>query len=264
MIPNEIHIAILEELDEIEKVNECKILHAVESGSRAWGFPSRDSDYDVRFIYIHKPTWYLSVDLEHKRDVIERPITDELDISGWDIRKALRLFAKSNPPMLEWLASPIIYKEAFGFAEELRDLMPEYYSRISSVYHYLHMGEGNYREYLRGDTVWLKKYLYALRPVLAVRWLEQSQGPVPMEFSRLLETIRDDQTLVRDIEALVQRKMSGDELDRGPAIPAISSFIHGELSRFKEMNLDAAKRKNDFNSLNDLFRKMLEGVWRIN
>jgi len=99
---------ILSRLDQIETQHGVKILYACESGSRAWGFPSTDSDYDVRFLYVHPAEWYLSVD--EKRDVIERPLTPEnFDIGGWDLRKALRLFRKSNPPLLEWLGSPNIY-----------------------------------------------------------------------------------------------------------------------------------------------------------
>ena len=261
MIPIEIQTAIHEELAAIEEEHDCRVLLAVESGSRAWGFPSRDSDYDVRFVYVHRRDWYLSVDLEDRRDVIERPIKDDLDISGWDIRKTLRLFAKSNPPLLEWLGSPIVYSEAFGFAEALRALLPEFYSPTKSAYHYLHMAQGNYRNYLNGDIVWLKKYLYALRPLLAVRWLEQKLGVVPMEFTALLITIEDQKDLVSDIEGLVTRKMAGEELDRAAAIPTISRFISDEVTRLEHFTLAQAPRGGDFGSLNVLFRSMLERAW---
>jgi predicted nucleotidyltransferase len=99
----DVHQQILEELKRIEKEEGVRILYACESGSRAWGFPSKDSDYDVRFIYIRPVDWYVSI--YDKRDVIERPISDMLDINGWDLRKALNLFRKSNPPLLEWLKS---------------------------------------------------------------------------------------------------------------------------------------------------------------
>ena len=95
-----------EELEAIESQNNVKILYACESGSRAWGFPSKDSDYDIRFIYIHRTEWYLRVDNSRLRDVIEKPIDDELDVSGWELRKALILFKKSNPAFIEWLNSP--------------------------------------------------------------------------------------------------------------------------------------------------------------
>ena len=260
MIDAEVQKRITEELQLIETGEECRVLLAVESGSRAWGFPSRDSDYDVRFVYIRSQRWYLSVDIDLKRDVIERAITDELDISGWDIKKALRLFAKSNPPLLEWLGSPIVYKETNDFRRLLRELLPDYYSPVSSVYHYMHMAQGNYRDYLKNEVVWLKKYLYALRPLLAVRWLEQDRGVVPMEFSSLLVTIEDQHEIVRQIEALVARKMAGEELDRGPSIPAISGFIADELQRLERYAPHATAARG-FEPLNEFFREMLKRAW---
>ena len=261
MIEAAIKSQIEDELREIERVEDVRILLAVESGSRAWGFPSRDSDYDVRFVYIRRPEWYLSVDLELRRDVIERPITDDLDISGWDLRKALRLFAKSNPPLLEWLDSPIVYAAILDFRRLLRGHLLAFYSPVSSVYHYLHMAQGNHRDYLKGDVVWLKKYLYALRPLLAIRWIEQDRGAVPMEFDRLLATVEDSPELVRDIRALVGRKMAGDELDRGPAIPSISQFVAGELVRFETYKPPESSKARDFEPLNELFRRMLTAAW---
>ena len=106
---------ILSHLREIETTENVRIVYACESGSRAWGFPSADSDYDVRFLYVHPLEWYLSVDV--KRDVIERPLQGGLDISGWDLKKALQLFRKSNPPLLEWLGSPIVYLEQYSTAD---------------------------------------------------------------------------------------------------------------------------------------------------
>ncbi len=113
---------IQDELARIEGEEGVRIVYACESGSRAWGFPSRDSDYDARFLYIRPVEWYLSI--TEKRDVIERPISNMLDITGWDLRKALRLFRKSNPPLLEWLQSPTVYKETGSAAEALRSLSP--------------------------------------------------------------------------------------------------------------------------------------------
>jgi predicted nucleotidyltransferase len=126
-------------LENIEEEEQVKIFYACESGSRAWGFPSADSDYDVGFLYLHPRDWYLSIDLETKRDVIERPIDDGLDFSGWDLRKALKLLRKSNPPLIEWLGSPTIYREHFSVATQMRDLLTRYYSPEASQYHYLHM-----------------------------------------------------------------------------------------------------------------------------
>jgi uncharacterized protein len=210
---------IKQALLEIEGRDHVKIVYACESGSRAWGFPSEDSDYDVRFLYVHPRDWYLSIDLESRSDVIELPITDELDVSGWDIRKALQLLRKSNPPLLEWLSSPIVYREVSDVANRLRALTTEVYSPIACGHHYLHMAQGNYREYLKDDPVWIKKYFYVLRPLLAIKWIEQKNSVVPMAFGTLLEALIEHGALKDAIESLIEKKQQGQELDRGAKIP---------------------------------------------
>ena len=188
---------IRDELLRIEREEDVTVLYACESGSRAWGFESEDSDYDVRFIYLRRTEWYLTI--RNKRDVIEKPIDDELDISGWDLTKALQLLRKSNPPLLEWLTSPIVYTETSSFTERIRERMADYYSPISCMYHYLHMAENNFRKYLKEDEVWTKKYFYVLRPVLACNWIERGLGVVPMEFERLVDRLVDNPDLRREI-----------------------------------------------------------------
>ena len=142
---------ILEQLSHIEADRDVRILYAVESGSRAWGFASRNSDYDVRFVYIHKPEWYLSI--RDRRDVFEQPIDNDIDISGWDLRKALVLFSRSNPPLLEWLNSPIIYKDNFGLARKLGELLAQTFYPQRCLYHYFHMAQRNYREQFKKEVV---------------------------------------------------------------------------------------------------------------
>lgn len=198
---------ILKELCQIENDHAVKVLYACESGSRAWGFPSADSDYDVRFLYVHPTEWYLSVDLEQPdRGVIEIPIHDNLDIGGWDLRKALHLFRKSNPPLLEWLGSPIIYSERYSATERMRKQAPMTYSPIACMYHYFSMAKQNYRGYLQGNRVRTKKYFYVLRPLLAVIWLEQGMGVVPTELHVLIEGTLHDGELKRIIYALIEEK----------------------------------------------------------
>jgi hypothetical protein len=149
----------------------------------------------------------INIDIAHKRDVIERPITDELDISGWDLKKALMLLRNSNPPLLEWLSSPIVYFKRNGFPECMRELLTEYYSPVASLHHYLHMARGNHREYLRGETVRVKKYFYVLRPLLAIKWIEADLGPVPMEFGVLVEGLIDDEDLKATIHDLIEKSV---------------------------------------------------------
>jgi hypothetical protein len=240
-------------IESVESHEHVRVLLAVESGSRAWGFPSRDSDYDVRFVYVHPKAWYLSIETDVRRDVIERPLNDLIDLSGWDIRKALRLFAKANPPLIEWLSSPIVYKDEAGFRGELLRLLPVYYQPRSCMYHYLRMAENNRRDYLDGSTVWTKKYLYVLRPILAVRWIEQGRGPVPMEFKKLIVTVDDRDALLKEIGDLIERKRNGEELDQGPPIPVISVFIHEEMDRLSKAFMKKEPEALDLQPLQDLF-----------
>jgi len=224
---------IQSELQRIENEHQVRVLFAVESGSRAWGFASRDSDYDVRFIYVHERDWYLSV--EDKRDVIEEPINDQLDISGWDLRKALKLLRKSNPPLLEWLKSPVVYKADPGFALLFGHLAVEFASSERLFLHYLHMAQGNAKAYLRADVVRLKKYFYVLRPLLACLWIEQGRGPVPMEFQTLVDELVQDPLLRLHIAVLTARKRAGEELDHAQRVPIISNFIETELARLADI-----------------------------
>jgi len=252
--------AVPELLDEIEASERVRVCLAVESGSRAWGFPSADSDYDVRFIYVRHPDWYLSI--EDGGDVIERPIAGMVDLSGWDIRKALKLFRKSNPPLLEWLQCPIVYRERSSLAGTLRQLLPQFFSPEASFFHYLHMARGNFREYLRGELVWRKKYLYVLRPLLAMRWIEGNRGAVPMEFSRLLDATLEDAALRAAIDELVTAKRAGNELDEGPRAPIISDFIERELIRFEEREVNRREDAPPVEELNTLFRATLRELWQ--
>lgn len=248
-------------LRNIEARDSVRIIFACESGSRAWGFPSADSDYDVRFIYLRRQDWYCSIDVEDRSDVIELPILDELDVSGWDLRKALKLLKKSNPPLLEWLNSPIVYLELSEIVKPIRELIPAYYSPVACGYHYLHMAQGNYRDYLRSELVWIKKYFYVLRPLLAIKWIEKYAEAVPMEFGVLVANILDQGELRREIEALIAAKASGAELDRGPKIPIISEFIENELARLEADLGHLSAPKTSFERLNEVFRFALEKAW---
>jgi predicted nucleotidyltransferase len=253
----EVRTRIRDELRRIEEAESVTVLYACESGSRAWGFESSDSDYDVRFIYLRRTDWYLTI--QNKRDVIEKPIDDELDVSGWDVPKALQLLRKSNPPLLEWLQSPVIYLRTSTFVDRLRALMNEYYSPISCMYHYLHMAENNFRQYLKKDEVWTKKYFYMLRPVLACIWIERGFGVVPIEFEKLVERVVDDVELKGEIDALLVEKRAGAELDRGPRNRILSSFLEQELDRLRAETQPPAKTRNP-ETLDHLFVDILREV----
>lgn len=252
---------IVGKLGEIERSEGVRILYACESGSRAWGFVSKNSDYDVRFCYIRPVEWYLSI--YPKRDILEYPVDAMWDVSGWDFPKTLQLFAKSNPTLLEWLISPIVYVDHFDVRRKLQDLMSEFFRPQSCIYHYLHMATGNFREYLHGDTVKLKKYFYILRPVLACKWIEERNAMAPMEFQILLETQVSDQRLRGAIDDLLARKSSGEELDEGPRIPAINDFLEREIARLEEhVRQVPPSSAPDASRLDGLFRETLSAVWK--
>lgn len=226
----EIVLAVQDKLREIEHRYGVLILYAVESGSRAWGFESSDSDYDIRFIYAHRRNWYLNI--LPKKDVIECPIVGEFDISGWDVRKTLFLVNKSNPVFFEWLKSPIVYYKNDYFYNIAAQLSKDYFSPKASVYHYLHMASGNYRDFLQADCVKIKKYFYVLRPLLACLWIENYRDSPPMEFEKLLTQITEKE-LLDTITGLVAKKRAGGEMGTEPKIHVINNFIEETLKHFE-------------------------------
>lgn len=244
---------IVRKLRQIEKDYNVRVLLAVESGSRAWGFASPDSDYDVRFIYVRPEKEYLR--LEEVRDVVELPINDELDINGWDLQKTLRLLYRSNPTLFEWFSSPIVYMET-DFAKQFRGIMMDYFSTKKSLYHYISMAEGNYREFLRGEMVKAKKYFYVLRPVLACRWVLDHNTPPPMLFSELADAELPD-ALRPKVEQLLDLKMNSPEVKEIPRIDAINMYLDESVAEIKSRVADIKDSNNEWNTLNELFLNAL-------
>jgi uncharacterized protein len=254
MIPSAKFSQIKSELEFLEKEENITVLWACESGSRAWGFESKDSDYDVRFIYLRRTIDYLRA--SDLRDVIEKPISDDLDISGWDLPKALGLFRKSNPPLLEWLQSPIIYGSNSDFHSAISELIPSYFSPIGCMYHYMSMADRNRRSYLDKDEIKLKRYFYMLRPVLACMWIDKGYGAPPIEFGKLMDRLLPDGELKTQIEQLKEKKKKGDELDMAPPIPIISDFITNQMEKFTEATKETQFTK-DWKPLDEMFRRIL-------
>lgn len=236
-------------LEEIEATYHVNILFACESGSRGWGFASRDSDYDVRFIYVHKLDWYLTLD--KKRDVIEKPIDDELDIAGWELSKALKLMRNSNPALIEWLHSPIVYFKNPVFFAQLECLAARFYSPLKSRYHYLSISKRNLHTDFKGERVKLKKYFYLLRAVLALRWIESSKSMPPMAFSELVVATVTDKHVLAEIDELLVMKRQADENHYGSRRPAIDKLVletitHAERLQFPEPVCHDSRLLDDF------------------
>jgi predicted nucleotidyltransferase len=257
-IPADIRAEIMTRLARTEREQGVRIVLAVESGSRAWGFHSPNSDYDVRFIYMRPADAYLAVDLEERRDVIEYPIIDDIDLNGWDVRKALRLFWKSNPAFMEWIQSPIVYMEHGGFAPGARGMLDAVYSVERGIYHYRSMAKTNYRDYLRAEMVPLKKYFYVLRPLLAVHWLERYGKAAPIEFGKLLHLIEDQPQLTGAIDELLRQKREAPEMGLSPQVPVIHRFVQDELARLEENTPQRDERSTPLPLLNALFHAVLK------
>lgn len=251
---------IKKEIADLESTHNIRILYAVESGSRAWGFESTNSDWDVRFIYIHTIDWYLSI--EAKKDNIEVILPNDIDLAGWELRKALLLFRKSNPPLLEWLQSPIIYKETGGTAQKLRKAAATYFNPKSCLYHYFHMARGNYAAYFKTEEVRIKKYFYVLRPILACMWIERTNSMTPMEFETLMQHVLQNKEVTHEINELLLKKKSGAEMDKGKHIEILDRFLLEKISYYDDL-LKKFHYANvpDFTKLNQIFRDSLGEAW---
>ncbi len=237
----------------IEAEEGVEILFAVESGSRAWGFASPDSDYDARFVYRHRRNWYLSV--REARDVIERPILDDYDVNGWDLRKALRLLLKSNPPLYEWLRSPIVYRDLGGFRAALARLAETHYAQRALAHHYRNIAGGHWRRGFQGrDRVKRKKYLYVVRALLAIGWLRHCESLPPMNFQELMAGQPLPAELVAAAEALIAEKAATPELGEAPPIPALDAWILSELEAAESFCQKLPPRPADLEAADAFFR----------
>lgn len=239
-VSDEMRSTVLANLEALERQHGVTVLFACESGSRGWGFASPDSDYDVRFVYVNRLAWYLTV--EPGRDVIEQPINGELDINGWDLRKTLQLLHDSNPTLLEWLRSPIVYRQEADWVARLRTLAEESFSPVRGYHHYVSMARKNLREHLYGDVVRYKKYLYVLRPLLAARWIRQGRGVPPMRFAELASQTLTDRAVLDELNALLEVKMRAGESATSPRWAGLHDFIEAELAEAMSHTPDKGPR----------------------
>ncbi|MEQ1669883.1 MAG: nucleotidyltransferase domain-containing protein [Hyphomicrobium sp.] len=247
-------------LDGLESSERVKIGFAIESGSRAWGFPSPDSDYDCRFVYIRPRHDYLS--LFQKRDVIETPMTPVLDVNGWDIAKAIKLLLAGNAVIVEWLTSPIIYRANSAFCAAFLDLARAVGNRDRFAHHYIRLAQRTLADKLDDtDDVALKKVFYALRPALALRWLTMHPGErvPPMDIQTLISETQLPGDLTDAITGLIAQKKVTRELGRGPMPPLIRDAIHQEIdSASKLFEISAPATDADKDRADVFFRVAVE------
>ncbi len=247
---------IQQKLEEIEKENNITILYACESGSRAWGFESPDSDYDIRFIYVNKLDYYLSI--LPQKDTIE--ITEEpFDFVGWDLKKALFLLRKSNPSIIEWLNSPIVYKKDEEFFQKIKELANLSFNPKAMIHHYLNMAKANYRTYLKTQQVKIKKYFYVIRPILSLIWIEKNKTVPPILFNELLEKTQLEQNVRNAVENLLIIKKEKRELDLYPKVEELNRFIEEKIKYYEQFlkNFEFEKDLPETEKFNQLLEEMI-------
>lgn len=238
-------------LAETEKKFNIEILYACETGSRAWGFASPDSDFDIRLIYRHPVSWYLS--LKNRPDHLQYMSEDrQLDLSGWDLKKSMHLLWKSNGAMLERVQSPIVYRNINNTQELLFDLAQACYTPIATMHHYLGMARKSYSDLQGKETVKLKTLFYALRAALACRWIREQDSMPPIVFTEMVEKLNFDADLKARIKELIVLKSQVDEGYLHHAENDVTAFIETELltsasvfntlggRKQKQVDLDAA------------------------
>jgi predicted nucleotidyltransferase len=232
-----------DKLAAIAERERIDLLIAVESGSRAWGFPSPDSDYDCRFIYVRRRDAYLS--LVPPRDVIELPSDAIFDVNGWDLGKALRLLLKGNAVVIEWLTSPFVYAGDAPFRDQMLALARQTARPAAIARHYLHLGERQRRTYFAdANAIALKKIFYALRPAVALRWLRLNPGAAvaPMHFPTLIAASDLPADVLAIVDDLLARKAVTSELGSGPLPAAIGRLVDEEFAIARDVWLDEAWR----------------------
>lgn len=258
---------IITVINQIEKEYGVKILYACDAGSRALGFAAKGSDYDIRFIYIHKHDWYLSID-QH-RDVIEIPKEDSLsimvdsrlDIVGWELTKTLRLFRKSNPSLLEWLKSKQVYREKGCLVEKLKFMQDTVFSQKPYINHHMNLAKRNITVIEKNGEFSAKLYLYILRSILSAKWVQIYQQIPPIEFEELL-SILDSILVSNEVTKLLSMKQSGEQYFTGEN-KVLKKFIKQELELLDSYAKSVSQNVDDpTENLNELFRATLMSAWR--
>lgn len=254
-IPDEKCEAVLAVLRAAEEARVVRVLFAAESGSRAWGFASPDSDWDVRAIYVHPRDWYLRI-AEKPADTFEAMRPGDIDLSAWELRKALRLFAKSNVPLLEWLGSPIVYLDRDNFGDRLRALVPRFFDPRGAAWHHLAMQRSALADLAPDGTIRIKKLCYALRSALSVRWIVARASMPPVPFPELFAASDLDPDAREAINDILAAKRDASERDR-TTLPSILSALFAENEAIVPVAASLKKGNSNVEVLDELLQLIL-------
>jgi uncharacterized protein len=242
-------------LSDLRTQHGIRVLHACESGSRAWGFASPDSDYDVRIVYCYDQRGYLRV--FDVCDQIELPITGELDVAGWDLRKTLRLLARSNAVVFEWLQSPILYGGEPRARDALWQVALEVFDPKACINHYLGIVRSSLSTVDSGG-ISIKKVFYVLRPLLAAYWIAERRSVPPMEFEPLRDMLENHPSIQSIVDDLLKEKAMSAEKHRIPLCPALQRFVDDTRLRCQSIAEKLPKGTADITRLDTVFRELVE------
>lgn len=249
---------VRERLAGLEREHGIRVVYACEAGSRAWGFASGDSDFDVRFLYVRPQPWYLGV--TERKDGLDFPVEGALDFAGWDVKKALRLFLKSNGALLEWLYSPVVYREDDDVMSLWRSLVPDVLNPKALASHYLGMCRRTWLGALQSESVVAKRYLYALRGLMAASWVVDRRGPAPVRFLELRAGVEVPDAVDERIEALLEAKCEGEELGEIEPDAVLHGFLERGLEDVGSRISEMPSRFVDVGLLDAFFVRVLGGV----
>ena len=244
-------------LETLEADHGCRVRYAAEAGSRAWGLASPDSDYDVRFVYAYPADWYL--DIRERPDTLEHFYPGDLDCAGWELRKALRLFAGCNLSLCEWIGSPIIYRAQGALPEELRALAPAYFKPRKAIHHYLGTARGIRQNHLAGDAISIKKLFYIVRPLAAAAWIARCGTMPPLPLADLLDAgllPADVEREVREFQAAKRQAAEGESVRVSSGLLA---WMETAFATLHDVTGDLPPEGQcDWAPLNKLFLRTLE------
>lgn len=234
-------------------------LHAIESGSRAWGFASFDSDFDVRLIYCHRPEWYLQIyEAKDAFEFISHELFDvPFDIGGWDIKKALMHLHKSNAVIFEWLNSPIIYHSNDYFINSIKDIQTDFFNPQAVYHHYQGMSKKANESLNLDELIKLKKWCYLIRALLASLWIKEHRTMPPVCIREMFGLLSYDDK--DELDYVFKIKQNYDEHYTYHLPLSMQKLTKNLWTNTESLNFDK-KTKGDIDVLNEIFRNTISNM----